>query len=343
MSAPATSLREFLQVLTLSLGALAMPLASVALGPASTAPASTPQNGMADVNSALQAGQADKALSALQSLPQNEAGSAQAHNLRCRVLFTLQRWDAAANECEQAVKLNDQDSMNHLWLGRVLGEMADNASFVNAYGLAKRTRVEFERAVELDAHNAEAMTDLGEFYSEAPGVVGGGTDKAATVAAKLDRIDPVRGHELKAAIAKQNHDLGTAERELRQAVSSSAHPAPQWMRLASFFRKYKRWDEMENAIQSGMAAAERDRHSSVALFNGASVLVKANRNPELAKKLLQMYLAAPNSTEEAPTFEAHVWMARLKAQSGDKAGAREERAAALALASDFKPAQELKF
>jgi len=331
-------LHEVLQAVTVSPAVLALSLSSMAL-----ALGTAPQNGLADVNTALQSGQADKALSALQSLPQNEAGSAQAHNLRCRVLYTLERWEAASDECQQAVKLDEQNSMNHLWLGRTLGEMADKASFVNAYGLAKRTRAEFERAVELDAHNAEALADLGEFYSDAPGVVGGGTDKAANVAAKLDHLDPARAHVLRAAIAQQNHDLGTAEGELRQAISASAHPAYQWMKLASFFRKYKRWEEMDKALQSGMAAADRDRHSSVALFNGASVLVKANRNPELAQKLLQQYLSAPNSTEEAPTFQAHVWMARLKAQLGDKAGARDERAAALALASEFKPAQELKF
>jgi hypothetical protein len=81
----------------------------------------------------------------------------------------------------------------------------------------------------------------------------------------------------------------------------------------------------------------------VALFNGAGALIKANRDPALAQKLLQMYLAASAGTEEAPAFVAHVWMAKLKAQSGDTAAAREERAAALALASSYKPAQDLKF
>jgi tetratricopeptide (TPR) repeat protein len=310
--------------------------------PALTQP-QTAQNGLAEVNSALQAGQADKALSVLSSLPQNEAGSAQAHNLKCRVLYTLEQWEPAANECREAVKLDDQNSMEHLWLGRALGEMADKASFVNAYGLAKRSRAEFERAVELDPHNAEALADLGEFYSEAPGVVGGGADKAAAVAAKLDHLDPARACELRAAVAQQNHDFPTAERELRQAIAVSPHPAAQWMRLASFYRKYKRWSEMEEAIQSGKAAAERDRHSSVALFNGASVLIKANRDPSLAQKLLQMSLASPNGTEEAPAFVAHVWMAKLKAQQGDSAGALAERAAALALANGYKPARDLKF
>ena len=53
-------------------------------------------------------------------------------------------------------------------------------------------------------------------------------------------------------------------------------------------------------MESGWAAAQRDPHAGVALFNGASVLIKANRNPALAIKLLEAYLAAPRATEEAP-------------------------------------------
>lgn len=301
------------------------------------------RGGLVEANAALQAGEADRALAVLRSLPPDQAASAEAHNLRCRVQFTLEEWESAMNECQQAVNMDGQNSMYHLWLGRALGEMADKASFVSAYTLAKRARAEFEEAVRLDPNNAEALADLGEFYSSAPGVVGGGTQKAAMVAARLDRVDSARAHELRSGMAQENHDYATAERELKLAISASAHPAFQWMRLASFYRHNKRWTEMENAVQNGMAAAERDKHAGVALFNGASVLIKANRDPALAEKLLQMYLSAPSETEEAPVFAAHVWLARLKAQQGDAAGAREERAAALALANQYKPAQELKY
>jgi predicted Zn-dependent protease len=324
-------------------GRAALLLSAVALNLVLAGGAQSAHSGLVEANAALQAGQADKALSLLQSLPANEAESSAAHNLRCRVQFSLEHWENAARECQQAVSLDDQNSMNHLWLGRAIGEEADNASFLTAYGLAKRARAEFERAVELDPHNAEALADLGEFYNSAPGVVGGGTDKAVATAAKLDHVDTARAHELRAAIAQENHDLGAAEGEFRAAIAASAHPAFQWMRLASFYRKNKRWPEMGSAVESGMTAAERDRHASVALFNGASVLIKANRDPDLAQRLLQMYLASPTGTEEAPTFVAHVWLARLKAQSGDRSGAREERDEALALATGYKPAQDLKF
>jgi len=301
-----------------------------------------PKNGLAQVNAALQAGEADKALALLKSLPQPAANSAEAHNLRCRVLFTLEQFEAAKDDCEQAVNLDPQSSSYHLWLGRSLGEVADRANWINAYKLAKRARAEFEHAVQLDPRSGEALADLGEFYSSAPGVVGGGMEKAAGVAAQLDRVDPARAHELRGAIARESSDLKTAEQEFKQAVAASAHPAFQWMRLASFYRKYKRYAEMESAVQSGWTEAQRDSHAGVAMFNGASVLMKANRNPALAIKMLEAYVAAPTATEEAPAFAARVWLARLKAQRGDPEGARRERDAALALAQEYKPAQDLK-
>jgi tetratricopeptide (TPR) repeat protein len=316
--------------------------ALLGLAAAASLGAQSSHDGLAQVNAALQAGEADKALSLLRALPPPEGLSAEAHNLHCRVLFALEQFEAANRECEQAVALDAKSSDYHLWYGRTLGEVADRANFLSAYNMAKRARAEFEQAVELNPRNAEALADLGEFYSSAPGVVGGGADKAQGVAAKLDGIDPARAHELRAAIARENKDYQTAEREFKQAIAVSGHPAFQWMRLASFYRKAKRYDDMESAVQSGFTAAQRDQHAGVALFNGASVLMKANRNPALAIKLLDTYLAAPGPTEEAPTFTARAWLARLRAQTGDADGARRERTAALALARDYKPAQDLK-
>jgi hypothetical protein len=124
-----------------------------------------------------------------------------------------------------------------MWLGRALGEKASRASFLSAYSLGKRVRGEFEEAVRLNSRNAEALADLGEFYYSAPGVVGGGDDKAEGVAAQLDKVDGARAHELRGRMAEQRKDFGTAEREYKQAIAAGAHPAFQWMTLASFYRR----------------------------------------------------------------------------------------------------------
>ena len=76
------------------------------------------------------------------------------------------------------------------------------------------------------------------------------------------------------------------------------------------------------------------------IADGASILTETRRDPALAAKMLDAYLASTAKTEEAPAFVAHIRLARLKEQVGDAAAANREQAAALALAHDYKPAQD---
>jgi tetratricopeptide (TPR) repeat protein len=297
---------------------------------------------LAAINAALQAGEADKAIGLIGSLPQSGANSAEAQNLECRVRYTLQQWDAAAGECEQAVRLDAGNSNYHLWLGRALGERADRASFLSAFSLGKRVRTEFEEAVNLDPHNVLALSDLGEFYREAPGVVGGGLDKAENIAGQLDRLSPARAHQLRSAIAESRKDEAAAEHELRLSIQTSPHPAFQWTVLASFYEHRQRWPEMEDAIHNCTSAAAKDHTAGVALYDGAGILIRARRDPELAAKMLEDYLAGDSKTEEAPAFVAHYRLARLLEQLGDRVGAQREQAAGYDLAHEYRPPQDAR-
>jgi Tfp pilus assembly protein PilF len=194
----------------------------------------------------------------------------------------------------------------------------------------------------LNPGNVEALAALGEFYYSAPGVLGGGIDKSETVATQLEKIDLARAHELRGKIAEQRKDYGTAERELKQAIAGSPHPAFQWMVLASFYRRREHFAEMESAVRSGENAAKRDKHAGVALYNGASILRDTNRDPARAAKMLEDYLGSNAKTEEGPAFVAHTWLALLKQQLGDTEAANREQAAALAQAHEYKPAMEMK-
>jgi tetratricopeptide (TPR) repeat protein len=316
-------------------------LVLLAAAAASAAAQSGASAQLAQANAALQAGEADRAMALLLPLTK-PGGRAEAFNLKCRVEYSIEHWDRALEDCERAVKLDGQNSDDHLWLARALGEKASRASFLSAFKLAKRVHAEMEEAVRLNPRNAEALSDLGEFDYTAPGVVGGGIDKAEGVAAQLDKIDPVRAHELRGRIAEHKKDYATAEREYKQTVSTAAHPTSQWVTLARFYQGRERWTEMEAAVRSGQSAAERDKHSSVALYDGAELLIHANRDLVRAAKMLEEYLAGNAKSEKAPAFVAHTWLARLKKLSGDPAAASRERAAALALAHDYKPALDLQ-
>lgn len=318
-------------------GITAVLAAGVMTAVAMAGPADVGRASLSEAHSALQAGEASRALDLLQAAPQSGPEAADAHNLECRVRYTLQQWSAAAKACAQAVRLDEQNSNYHLWLGRALGQQAGAASFLSAYSLSKQAREEFETAVRLDPRNAAALSDLGEFYVDAPSIVGGGLDKAEAVAEELDRIDRSRAAELRGRIAGANKDYAGQERDFKEAIALSAHPARGWATLASFYRHQNEWTQMQWAVRNCAAAAASDPHAGVALFNGASVLIQANQNPELAAKMLEDYLDSPSKTEEGPAFLAHVWLARLKAQLGDAAGAQQERDAAQELAGEYFP------
>lgn len=298
--------------------------------------AQAPGAELAEANASLQAGEADKALTLLAPIVQGNANDAEAHNLECRVWLSEGALDAAIKECEKAVSLDAENSSYHLWLGRALGEKADHASFLSAYSLAKRVRAEFEEAVRLDPRSGEALASLGEFDCSAPGIVGGGLDKAEQVAEQLEKVDPPRAHELRATIAEQRKDYAAEEQELKRAIAVGAHPAYQWTALASFYRRRQRWDDMVAAVRSGAAAARRDKRAAVALYNGASTLAKAKRELPLAVEMLEEYVASPNKTEEAPAFVAWALLARLKNQLGDQEAASRDIAQAQALAHEYR-------
>ncbi len=302
--------------------------------------AQIPAATLTQANDALEAGQADRVLALLAPLPTQGPGAADAQNLLCRVRLALKQWGTAATACQLAVELEGQNSSYHLWLGRALGEQAGRATFISAFMLGRRVLSEFQQAVQLDPRNAGALSDLGEFYREAPVIVGGGLDRADAMATQLDKVNPAKAYELRGNIAVSRKDYGTAERDYKQAIAVSPHPAEQWTRLAHFYQSRQRWNDVDAAIHACFAAAGHDKDSGVGLYDGAGILIETNRDPGLAAKMLEDYLANCPKSEEAPAFIAHVRLGLLMQQMGDAAGARQQFAAASAMASQYRPAQE---
>ena len=169
--------------------ALALTFLMCAGSTASSAQISTAT--LAQANSDLQAGEADKAIALLTPLPSTGAGAAEAQNLLCRVRVTLEQWSQAAAECQQAATLDEQNSDYHMWLGRVLGQQASHASFITALGIAKHSLSEMQTAAKLNPQNGPALSDLGDYYAQAPGMAGGGTDKAQAVAVEVHPGDEI--------------------------------------------------------------------------------------------------------------------------------------------------------
>ncbi len=314
--------------------------ACLATAAATLACAQIPAATLAEANAEMQAGEADKAMALLSPLPKTGAGADEAQNLLCRVQITLQQWNQAARECQLAITLNGKVSDYHMWLARALGQEASHANFFSAYGDAKHSLSEMQTAIQLDPQNGPALSDLGDYYAQAPAIAGGGTSKAQQIAAQLDKVDPARAAQLRGDIAVDQKDYATAEQQYRQAATVSPEPADEWTVLANFYRQRQRWTDLDAAIQNCVAAAAKDKNSAFALYDGAGVLIAAKRNPQLAEKMLEDYLASSSLSEQAPAFIAHIRLARLKQQLGDAAGAQQDFATATDLAHEFSPSQD---
>ncbi len=240
------------------------------------------------------------AISTLQQEISASPNDAAAYNLLCRAYFSLSQWDRGIAACEKAVFLDPNNSLYHLWLGRIYGEKADASSFFTAAGLAKKVRNQFEMAVQLSPSSVDARTDLAEFYLEAPGIVGGGQDKARAQAATLARLDPAKAH---------------------------------WVN----YKHTGRFDQMEGAINR---AASAQVNHPVVLVDAAETLIRTGRNFPGAIQLLRRYLSSSSTVEEAPAFKAHYLLGTALEKQGDKQAAAQEYRTALSMAKGFSRAQE---
>ncbi|HEY2393814.1 MAG TPA: tetratricopeptide repeat protein [Candidatus Angelobacter sp.] len=284
----------------------------------------------------LASGRIDESIAILQKAVTDSPTDAASFNLLCRAYYSFGSWDQGISACEKAVALEPNNSMYHLWLGRTYGEKADNSNVFSAASLAKKTRVEFETAVKLNPENVEARSDLSEFYVEAPGMMGGGSDKAEAQAQALEKLFPAKAHWIRARIAEKKKDYPTAEKEYHEAIQSNDNSAT-WLDLASYYRHRDRLPEMEDAINHAVSGKIDPPE---ALFEAAETLIRTGRNFTKANELLRKYLDSGHTVEEAPAFKAHYQLGIVLEKQGDKKGAAQEYSAALAMAKGFSRAKE---
>jgi tetratricopeptide (TPR) repeat protein len=284
---------------------------------------------------ALKAGRMDEAISLLRAATQERANDAESWHLLSKAYMALERWDDSVKAAEKASALEPNNSDYHLWLGRAYGNKAENSPFWTAWGMAKKVRMEFEKAVAINANNVDARSDLAEFYIEAPSMLGGGKDKAAAEADRIAAHNESAAHWVRGYLAEKNKDNGTAEREYIAAVEASGSQAGRWLDLASFYRRTGQQAQMETAVNKGVAA---EKKSEETLYDAASILFRAGGNFTLATRLLRNYLKGPTS-DEAPAFKAHYLLGEILEKQGDKAGAAVEYQSSVELAHDFQDAQ----
>jgi tetratricopeptide (TPR) repeat protein len=284
-------------------------------------------------------GRIDDAVNQLQPIIAATPNDAMPRLLLCRAYYAEELVDPAVAACEAALQQAPKDPVRRSeiedWLGRAYGLKADHAGPISGFKLAGRVRTAFEAAVEHNPANGDAVNDLSEFYINAPGLVGGGVEKADALADRSLAKLPQQAHRIRALAAEHRHDFPAAEREFLAAVAVANHP-DAWVDLGNY---YKRRNALDKAVDALRHALTADRDHDASIVDVASILHDMHREPALAQQTLRLYLAGNAQTDAAPAPRVHVLLAKLLSEAGDKPGAKIELNAALALAQNYRPAK----
>jgi tetratricopeptide (TPR) repeat protein len=293
--------------------------------PTAVAMAQLPASAKADAHT----GRVDAAVAALQPIK-----SAEAQELLCKLYASIEARDQAVSACESAVSLSPTNSDYALELARAYGAKADHSGALTGMRMVGRIRGNFEKAVQLNPKSIDALSDLGQFYSEAPGIVGGGADKARGIVTRLQPLSAARSHRLAAMIAAKAKDDATAEAEFKAEIAAS-HSAEAYVDSANYYRSRKQYDR---AADNARLAVQADKQHGPDTLDAASILIDLKRNPE-AQAALRSYLASPQD-DVAAYARAHVSLGNSLKATGDASGAQKEFEAALALAHDYEAARK---
>lgn len=214
--------------------------------------------------------------------------------------FMLGEFKKASEYFEKAVAVNPNRSDYFHWLGRAYGRRAETSTFVTAPSYAAKARQNFEKAVDLDPKNGEAINDLFDYYLQAPGFLGGGVDKASNLVTKIGALDKAEAHYAQAQIALHKKEMRQAEQQLRTALELAPRQVGRVLDLAKFLSKQGKVQESEAMFAKAEQLAPNDPK---VLYERAATYIEQKRNLDVAKSLLEKYLHS-NLTPEHPSRAA---------------------------------------
>jgi predicted Zn-dependent protease len=294
-----------------------------------SAPAPRPGDAIESARQAYEVSDYPKAVQLLQEAASKDPKNPQIFLLLTKSYNELQLHDQAIASAEKAVALDPQNSVYHEWLGRAYGEKAEHAGPFSGLSLAKKTRKEFDTAVHLDEKNYSARQALIEYDCSAPGIAGGGEDKAIPQIARLTELDAAEGHYAAGNCRRQKKDFTTADAEFSKSLDSHPKSANLIYDIGDYAMKHSQSDRLIAVADLGEKAAPSDPRGK---FYRAVALIIKNDKTGQPETLLREYLkTAPTRNGYPRPRDAHEWLGRYYENQNKSQAAIAEYEAALKL------------
>jgi predicted Zn-dependent protease len=293
-----------------------------------------------DLNEAIQLYQKGEFRKAINLLIPMRGGSPEDPDVRLwlgKAYLKARDWDNAVKEMEKSVQLQPSAAINYLWLGRACGGKAAHTFPLFAARWARRVVKEFESARKLAPQNLDIRFDLLEFYLEAPGIMGGGRDKANAEAQAIASQNSRKGYTARSIILSKEKKWDLAKKELTQATIDFPNDPDTYKDLAEFFLDRK---DFKEALQNARKALALNSESKGIRLLVAAACTQLRTNLDEAENTLNR-LASGSLEDSDPSFEdVYYWLGECYLAKGERSRALDAFKTALAFNPDYDKAKE---
>jgi tetratricopeptide (TPR) repeat protein len=293
---------------------------------------------LSDAQRDYNAGRYNRAVDTLNIAIAKSPDEAPLHFLLGQSYYQLREFPRAIVSLERAVQLSPKNSEYHDWLGKAYGRKAEGSLFLSAMSWARKTHKEFEIAVQLDPRNFEAQRDLIRYEMNAPGIVGGGDEKAMKHIDELEKLDAMEGQLARGEFLTTKKRMPEADAVFQKILEANSDRAGVYFEVSDYYRDRQNADKMGEALVMAERIDPEDRR--LKFYKGILLVMKDNgtNEPEI---LLKSYLATvPENSDLPPHSVAREWLGKLYEARGRFSEAAEEYRRSLALDPHNKAVQE---
>lgn len=250
-----------------------------------------------------------------------------------RIEFDKKNYEKAVEYFEIATKKDAKKSDYFNYLGRASAEMAVLASIFSKPSWASQARKSWETSIALDSKSIEPRLSLIDFYSMAPGVMGGSMDKAKAMANEVMKLNEAEGHwRLGSLFASENNTV-KAEEEFAKMVKAN----PDYVKnLAGYYADQKKY---EKAVELFEEALKRTPNDYQTLYKYGRTSAISGLKLDRGEECLKRYLTYTPQYGEQSIAAAYMRLGQIREKKGNKAEAKKNYEMALKLDDSLKDAK----
>ena len=330
------------------------------------ATAQTFQEGVAQFEN----GDYESALQTFQKLKSTDRSNPEVYFYAGRSQFEQDELKKAVKEFEKAAELNSGNSYYYMWLGHSFGRQAQNASMLQQAGLARNSRKNYEKAIELDPNNIEARESAIEYYLQAPRFLGGGRSKAELQATALEKIETEAGIIAWGRIYTYYDEVEIAEYHYKTAIEQHPEIMGSYYQLFNFYfnqAKYstaadialqqlqvndttaviyhnlgnaqQRYNLFDQALENYMKALELDENFSSSFYQIGRLAAVSFDHLETGKLYINKFIALENEVSDSFMAWAYFRLGTIEEHQNEKENAMRAYQSALEFDSDHEEAK----